>query len=107
MTGGRLPSPVDPGLYLGTVTEVTASQVQVNFPNATARPERRGLSRGAVGDFVFIDCERVKLLGSVRQFRRPRSGDCGLLRDPRLPHQHPNQFPRTGMPLPDQRHLPG
>jgi uncharacterized protein len=68
---GRLPSPVDPGLYLGTVTEVTASQVQVNFPNATARPERRGLSRGAVGDFVFIDCERVKLLGRVIETRIP------------------------------------
>ncbi|MFD3263992.1 ATP-binding protein [Phenylobacterium ferrooxidans] len=67
----RLPSPVDPGLYLGTVTEVTASQVQVNFPNATARPERRGLSRGAVGDFVFIDCERVKLLGRVIETRIP------------------------------------
>lgn len=68
---GRLPSPVDPDHYLGTVTEVTASQVQVNFPEATARPERRGLSRGAVGDFVFIDCERVKLLGRVIETRIP------------------------------------
>tara|TARA_R110000868_G_scaffold37022_1_gene130964 strand:- start:370 stop:2160 length:1791 start_codon:yes stop_codon:yes gene_type:complete len=61
----KLPSPVDPDLYLGTVTHVTASLVQVNFPHATARPEKRGLSRGAVGDFVFVDCERVKLLGRV------------------------------------------
>lgn len=67
----RLPSPVDPGLYLGTVTHVTASEVQVNFPEATARPERRGLSRGAVGDFVFVDCERVKLLGRVVETRIP------------------------------------
>lgn len=69
----RLPSPVDPDLYIGTVTEVTASQVQVNFPQATARPERRGLSRGAVGDFVFIDCDRVKLLGRVIETRIPDS----------------------------------
>lgn len=82
MTGSRLPSPVDPGLYLGTVTEVTASQVQVNFPNATARPERRGLSRGAVGDFVFIDCERVKLLGRVIETRIPDSERLSV--EPRL-----------------------
>lgn len=69
----RLPSPVDPDLYLGTVTQVTASQVQVNFPQATARPERRGLSRGAVGDFVFIDCDRLKLLGRVIETRIPDS----------------------------------
>lgn len=67
----RLPSPVDPELYLGTVTHVTASQVQVNFPQATARPGRRGLSRGGVGDFVFIDCDRVKLLGRVIETRIP------------------------------------
>lgn len=67
----RLPSPVDPNLYLGTVTQVTASQVQVNLPQATARPEKRGLSRGAVGDFVFIDCDRVKLLGRVVETRIP------------------------------------
>ncbi len=67
----RLPSPVDPDRYIGTVTQVTASQVQVNLPNATARPERRGLSKGAVGDFVFIDCERVKLLGRIVETRLP------------------------------------
>lgn len=69
----RLPSPVDPELYLGTVTYVTASQIQVNLPHATARPERRGLSLGAVGDFVFIDCDRVKLLGRVIETRIPDS----------------------------------
>jgi hypothetical protein len=43
----------------------------VNLPHATARPERRGLSKGAVGDFVFIDCERVKLLGRIVETKLP------------------------------------
>lgn len=67
----RPASPVNPDLYLGTVTLVTASQVQVNLPKATARPERRGLSRGAVGDFVFVDCDRIKILGRVTETRIP------------------------------------
>jgi hypothetical protein len=61
----RLPSPVDPDFYVGTVTQVTASQVHVNLPKATAKPEQRGLAKGAVGDFVFVDSERFKLLGRI------------------------------------------
>lgn len=64
-------SPVDPDKYIGTVTVVNASQVQANLPMASAQPERRALSRGAVGDFVFIDCERVKLLGRITEVRIP------------------------------------
>lgn len=64
-------SPVDPDKYIGTVTFVNASQVQANLPLASAQPERRALSRGAVGDFVFIDCERVKLLGRITEVRIP------------------------------------
>lgn len=64
-------SPVDPDKYIGTVTLVNASQVQANLPLASAQPERRALSRGAVGDFVFIDCERVKLLGRITEVRIP------------------------------------
>jgi DNA helicase HerA-like ATPase len=67
----RLPSPVDPNSYIGTVTQVTASQVHVNLPEATAKPETRGLAKGAVGDFVFIDCERFKLLGRIVETRIP------------------------------------
>jgi DNA helicase HerA-like ATPase len=56
---------------VGTVTQATASQVHVNLPLSTARPERRGLARGAVGDFVFIDCERIKVLGRIIETKIP------------------------------------
>jgi len=56
---------VDPDWYLGTVAVVTADTVNVNLPLASAIGERRRLARGAVGDFVFIDCEQVKVLGRI------------------------------------------
>lgn len=62
---------VDPEQYIGTITQVAAASAQANLPQATARPERRGLSRGAVGDFVFIDCEHFKLLGRIVDVRIP------------------------------------
>lgn len=64
-------SPVDPDKYIGTVTVVNAGQVQANLPLASAHPERRALSRGAVGDFVFVDCERTKLLGRITEVKIP------------------------------------
>lgn len=64
-------SPVDPDKYIGTVTLVTASQVQANLPHASAHPERRALARGSVGDFVFVDCERTKLLGRIIEVKIP------------------------------------
>lgn len=64
-------SPVDPDKYIGTVTLVTASQVQANLPYASAHPERRALARGTVGDFVFVDCERIKLLGRIIEVKIP------------------------------------
>ncbi|TXH35684.1 MAG: ATP-binding protein [Rhodospirillaceae bacterium] len=67
----RAISPVDPDKYVGTVTFVNAGQVQANLPLATAHPERRALSRGAVGDFVFIDCEHTKLLGRIMEVKIP------------------------------------
>lgn len=62
---------VDPSRYVGTITVVSASVVQANMPQAAARPERRSLARGAVGDFVFIDCESVKLLGRIIEVKVP------------------------------------
>lgn len=47
--------------------------VQANFPRATARPEQRRFAKGAVGDFVFIDCEHLKLLGRITEVRVPES----------------------------------
>jgi DNA helicase HerA-like ATPase len=41
------------------------------MPRATASPERRALARGVVGDFVFVDCELVKLLGRIVETRIP------------------------------------
>lgn len=56
---------VDPARYLGSVSFVGASTIRTNMPYATAQAERRSLARGAVGEFVFVDCEMVKLLGRI------------------------------------------
>jgi DNA helicase HerA-like ATPase len=56
---------VDPSRYLGSVSFVAASTIRANMPYATAQAERRSLAKGAVGDFVFVDCEMVKLLGRI------------------------------------------
>ncbi|MCG7755949.1 MAG: ATP-binding protein [Nitrosomonas sp.] len=82
-------SPVDPDQYIGTITFVSASQAQANLPYATARPEKRGLARGAVGDFVFVDCERVKLLGRIIEVKIPDAERLSVepqLGTPIIPH---------------------
>jgi hypothetical protein len=76
------PSLVDPDRYLGTVTAVTALAAHVNLPLATAQGERRRLARGAVGDFVFIDCEHIKIFGRLVEVRVPESERLGL--EPKL-----------------------
>ncbi|TBF24865.1 MULTISPECIES: ATP-binding protein [Rhizobium] len=62
---------VDPDRYIGTATVIGASTIQANLPKATARAEKRALAKGAVGDFVFIDCETVKLLGRIIEVKVP------------------------------------
>lgn len=64
-------NPINPDRYIGTVTQATASHVHVNLPNAAAVPERRGLALGAVGDFVFVDCERFQILGRIVETKIP------------------------------------
>lgn len=64
-------NPINPERYIGTITQATASYVHVNLPNAAAVPERRGLSLGAVGDFVFVDCERFQILGRIVETKIP------------------------------------
>lgn len=72
---------IDPSRYAGTITLVTASVAHANLPYATARPERRALARGTVGDFVFVDCETAKLLGRIIEVSPARisHGDAGDL----------------------------
>jgi DNA helicase HerA-like ATPase len=75
------------------VTQVTASQVHVNLPHATARPEQRGLSKGTVGDFIFVDCERVKLLGRIVETKIPDGERLSV--EPKLgPSAEPNPIGR-------------
>ena len=81
---------VDPDRYLGTTTLVSASQIQANMPYATAEPGRRSLARGVVGDFVFVDCELVKLLGRIIEVHIPDSERLSI--EPKLgnkPAPHP------------------
>jgi len=88
------PNPINPDWYIGTVTQATASQVQVNLPKATAKPERRGLAKGAVGDFVFVDCERMKLLGRIVETKVPDGERLAV--EPRLgPSTEPNPIGRV------------
>jgi hypothetical protein len=84
-----LRSLADPDYYIGTITYVGASIVQANLPQATARPERRRLARGAVGDFVFVDCEHFKLLGRILEVKIPDTERLSLepvLGSPPEPH---------------------
>lgn len=67
----KLLSPIDPSRYVGTVIRSNASTVMANLPHATARPESRGLAKGAVGDFVFVDCARYKILGRIVETHLP------------------------------------
>lgn len=56
---------IDGEKRIGTVTKVSASGVELNLPHALAAAGRRGIARGTVGDFVFIDCDRVVILGRI------------------------------------------
>lgn len=62
---------IDPSKRIGTVTRVTASAVELTLPNALAALGRRGLAKGSVGDFVFIDCDRSAILGRVTEVGIP------------------------------------
>ncbi|MEP4247007.1 ATP-binding protein [Tateyamaria sp.] len=67
----ELASLIDPSKRIGTVTRVTASTVELTLPNALAALGRRGLARGSVGDFVFVDCDRSAILGRVTEVGIP------------------------------------
>ena len=67
----ELASLIDPSKRIGTVTRVTASFVELTLPNALAALGRRGLAKGSVGDFVFVDCDRAAILGRVTEVGIP------------------------------------
>lgn len=62
---------IDSEKRIGTVTKVIALMVDVNLPHGLALSGRRGISRGSVGDFVFIDCDRVVILGRIIEVQIP------------------------------------
>ena len=66
-----LASLIDSSKRIGTVTRVTASAVELTLPNALAALGRRGLAKGSVGDFVFVDCDRSAILGRVTEVGIP------------------------------------
>ncbi len=67
----ELASLIDPSKRIGTVTRVTASAVELTLPNALAALGRRGLAKGSVGNFVFVDCDRAAILGRVTEVGIP------------------------------------
>ena len=67
----ELASLIDPSKRIGTVTRVTASAVELTLPTALAALGRRGLAKGSVGDFVFVDCDRSAILGRVTEVGIP------------------------------------
>lgn len=67
----ELASLIDPSKRIGTVARVTASTVELTLPQALAALGRRGLAKGSVGDFVFIDCDRAAILGRVTEVGIP------------------------------------
>lgn len=67
----ELSSLIDPSKRIGTVTRVTASAVELTLPRALAALGQRGLARGSVGDFVFVDCDRTAILGRVTEVGIP------------------------------------
>lgn len=62
---------IDGEKRLGTVTKVSASGIELNLPQALAATGRRGIARGTVGDFVFIDCDQAIILGRIVEVQIP------------------------------------
>ncbi|WP_426122831.1 ATP-binding protein [Pararhizobium sp. PWRC1-1] len=69
---------IDADRRIGTITRLTAIMAEVTLPLALAATGRRGLSRGTVGDFVFIDCDLETILGRIVEVGIPGSDRTGL-----------------------------
>lgn len=55
----------------GNVTKVSAGSIELNLPHALAAAGRRGVAKGTVGDFVFIDCDAAVILGRIVEVHIP------------------------------------
>ena len=69
---------IDPSKRIGTVTRVTSGALELTLPNALAASGRRGLAKGTVGDFVFVDCDRETILGRITEVGIPEKQRSGL-----------------------------
>lgn len=69
---------IDPTKRIGMIARVTASAVELTLPDALAASGRRGLAKGAVGDFVFVDCDRETVLGRITEVSIPEKQRPGL-----------------------------
>lgn len=56
---------IDGERRVGTITAVTALTAELNLPRSLSASGRRGIANGAVGDFVFVDCDRVVVLARI------------------------------------------
>lgn len=74
----ELASLIDPSKRIGNVTRVTANAIELTLPSALAALGRRGLAKGSVGDFVFIDCDCAAILGRVTEVGIPDRQRNGL-----------------------------
>ena len=71
MPNDQCSSLIDRERRIGTITKVTASIVELNLPRALVVAGRRNAAQGTVGDFVFIDCDFVVLLGRIIEVHIP------------------------------------
>jgi DNA helicase HerA-like ATPase len=70
-----LPYPFDAHRYMGTVTQVGATSVRANLPNAGDSGVRlhhgNRVAGGEVGEFVVIECDELAVFGRVLEVRLP------------------------------------
>ena len=84
-------NPVDPDYYLGTVTFIDPTHVHLNLPFAAAKSGKRDAVKGTVGDYVFIDCEQVRVLGRIIDVSIPEKERLSI--EPKFTEE-PNPHPR-------------
>ena len=66
---------IDVEKRIGSVSRVTTSYVEIGLPNAVVVAGMRSLAQGAVGDFVFIDCDMAVVLGRISEVFISKKGE--------------------------------